>query len=94
VCGSWEHVFYPVYFIPINDVDEIYFEHSGGDTEADTYDIVVGDRRSTTAAMLYKRGDLKGWLKIVFDKVDHWFEEDDEIFVHAKDPYKVRRTLP
>lgn len=88
---SWEHVFYPLYYIPINDVDEIYFEHAGGDTEADTYDIVVNDRRSAGAAQLFKHGDLKGWLKIGFDKVDSWFEEDEEIFVHPKDPYKVRQ---
>jgi len=84
----WEHVFYPVYYIPINDVDEVFFEHSGGDSEADTYDIVVNERRSTAAAHLFKHGDLKGWLKIGFDKVDSWFEEDEEIFVHPKDPYK------
>ncbi|KAI0029444.1 DUF427-domain-containing protein [Vararia minispora EC-137] len=84
----WEHVFYPTYYIPINDVDEVYFEHSSGDAEADTYDIIVTDRRATNAAQLFKRGDLKGWLRIAFDKVDHWFEEDEEIFVHPKDPYK------
>ena len=28
-------------------------------------------------------------MKIGFDKVDSWFEEDEEIFVHPKDPYKV-----
>ena len=49
-----------------------------------------GDRRSAGAAQLFKHGDLKGWLKIAFDKVDAWFEEDEEIFVHPKDPYKVR----
>jgi hypothetical protein len=89
---SWEHVFYPTYFVPITDVDEGYFEHSGGDDEKDTYDIILGDRRSIAAAWLHKQGNLKGWLKIAFDKVDHWFEEDEEIFVHPKDPYKVRRA--
>jgi hypothetical protein len=87
---SWEHVFYPNYYVPINDVDENFFEHASGDAEADTYDIVVGDRRSVGAAQLFKHGELKGWLRITFDKVDAWFEEEEEIFVHPKDPYKVR----
>ncbi|KAI0031292.1 DUF427-domain-containing protein [Vararia minispora EC-137] len=84
----WEHVFYPVYYVPLDDVDEIFFEHSGGNAVADTYDIIAGGRRSVNAAQLFKKGDMKGWLKIAPDKVDHWFEEDEEIYLHPKDPYK------
>lgn len=31
----------------------------------------------------------QGLVKVIFGKADAWFEEDEEIFVHAKDPYKV-----
>ncbi len=36
-------------------------------------------------------GKLAGLLKITFGAMDVWFEEDEQVFVHPKDPYKVRR---
>jgi len=33
------------------------------------------------------REDIAGLRAFYWRKVDAWFEEDDEIFVHAKDPY-------
>ena len=32
--------------------------------------------------------DVPGHVKVNFDAVDHWFEEDIEVFVHPRDPYK------
>ena len=29
---------------------------------------------------------LPGFIKIDFDAVEHWFEEDEEVFVHPRDP--------
>ena len=34
---------------------------------------------------------VKGLVYIEFDAVDAWFEEEEQIFVHPKDPYKVSR---
>ena len=31
---------------------------------------------------------IKDYVAFYWDRVDAWFEEDDEIFVHARDPYK------
>jgi uncharacterized protein (DUF427 family) len=31
---------------------------------------------------------LKDFVAFYWDRVDHWYEEDEEIFVHARDPYK------
>ena len=28
------------------------------------------------------------------DRVDHWYEEDEEVFVHARDPHKRIDTVP
>ena len=40
----------------------------------------------------YSEGKLSGLFYIEFSAADAWFEEDEQIFVHPKDPYKVRLT--
>ena len=32
--------------------------------------------------------ELPGHVKVAWDAMDHWFEEDVEVFVHPRDPYK------
>jgi hypothetical protein len=32
--------------------------------------------------------ELVGYLTLLWHKMDHWFEEVEEVFVHARDPYK------
>ena len=32
--------------------------------------------------------DVRDYVAFYWDKVDAWFEEDEEVFGHAKDPYK------
>lgn len=38
----------------------------------------------------YARADagLDGYVALRWNDFDHWFEEDEEVFVHARDPYK------
>jgi uncharacterized protein (DUF427 family) len=31
---------------------------------------------------------IKDFVAFYWDRVDHWYEEDEEIFVHPRDPYK------
>ena len=31
--------------------------------------------------------DLDGYITIPWDSLDHWFEEDEEMFVHPRDPF-------
>jgi uncharacterized protein (DUF427 family) len=35
----------------------------------------------------HEHPDLEGYVKVRWDSVDHWFEEDEEVFVHPRDPY-------
>lgn len=46
-----------------------------------------------SAVQEHTGGDLAGLVSIKFDAVDAWFEEDEQIFVHPKDPYKVGTSL-
>ena len=31
--------------------------------------------------------DVRGYVAFYWNKVDHWFEEDEEVFIGPKDPY-------
>ena len=38
--------------------------------------------------------DLRGYMAFVWEKLDAWFEEDEEVYKHARDPYKRIDCLP
>jgi uncharacterized protein (DUF427 family) len=40
------------------------------------------------AAWAYDDPDLAGHVALDWNAMDAWFEEDDEVFVHARDPFK------
>ena len=37
---------------------------------------------------LHDSPDLRGYVSFYWNKMDAWFEEEEEVFVHARDPYK------
>lgn len=59
------------------------------------YDLAVGDRVAKEAVTEYtgegKFKELAGLFKLGFADADAWFEEDERIYIHPKDPYKVCR---
>ena len=92
----WELPYYPTYYFPRVDVDESILAASGATKNvpglgiADFYD-VGGDGRSTnrgahafTDAPITALRDLIGFR---WEALDNWFEEDVEVFVHARNPY-------
>lgn len=89
----WEPRRLATYWFPIGDVRMEHL-HPAGDGEPGTarWDVRVGDRRAGGAAWSYpepgaERAPLKDHVAFVWDAVDSWFEEDDEVFVHPRDPY-------
>lgn len=89
----------PVYYLPKEDVRFDLLEHTDRSThcpykgDAEYWSIVVGERRVENAVWSYPSPiegapDLSGYVAFYWDKVDNWFEEDEEVFVHARDPYK------
>ena len=38
--------------------------------------------------------ELKGLIAFYFNRMDQWFEEDEEIFVHPRDPYHRVDVIP
>lgn len=59
------------------------------DNAKESFDIVIGDSTAKGAVTKFSSGDLAGLLKVDWKSVDAWFEEDEKIWVHPKDPYKV-----
>jgi uncharacterized protein (DUF427 family) len=89
----------PVYYFPRADVRTDWLAPTDrrtdapGKGEASYWTLKVGARSSENAAWAYlepvaERPELKEYIAFYWDKVDHWFEEDDEVFVHPRDPYK------
>ncbi|KAI9057264.1 DUF427-domain-containing protein [Trametes sanguinea] len=84
----WIKPYYPYYFFKAKDVPQKYLVDAIRTQKHHIYDIVVGDKRAEAAATLYQYDELDGLFQIEFSAMDAWFEEDEEIFVHPKDPYK------
>lgn len=89
----------PVYYLPRADVRFDLLEHTDHTThcprkgDAEYWSIVVGDRRIENAVWGYPSPidgapDLSHLVAFYWHRVDQWFEEDEEVFVHARDPYK------
>ncbi|KAG5333943.1 hypothetical protein C0989_004592 [Termitomyces sp. Mn162] len=64
----------------------------GRDAEVEVFDVVVGERRAPSAVTSYssEAKDLGGLFTVQFGVMDAWFEEEEQIFVHCKDPYKAK----
>src|SRR6202051_4652893 len=67
----------------------------GGKLIADSEHVLLGyetRRPPHTAARAYRkptddRAALEGHLAFFWDKMDAWFEENEQVFVHPRDPY-------
>ena len=89
----------PVYFFPVVDVRR-EFLIDGDRREMDPRlgnriysSLVVGTRKASDAVISYPEPisdgpDLTDYVTFVWDAMDAWFEEDEEILRHPRDPYK------
>jgi uncharacterized protein (DUF427 family) len=91
----WEWPNYPQYYIPVADVapgvlvDEDHPQKLKRGT-ARRHALQVGDIHRPAAARVY--GDdavsgLPGMVRFEWDALDAWFEEDEQVFVHPRNPY-------
>jgi uncharacterized protein (DUF427 family) len=95
----------PVYYFPPEDVRTDLFEPSDRHThcpkkgEASYQSIRVRDRFEPAIAWYYPEplegaAPLKDMIAFYWDRVDHWYEEGEEVFVHPRDPYHRVDVLP
>ena len=88
----------PVYYFPLPDVradllrPTDYTVAQGREAALTRWNLELGDRRVENAAWGYAEPDaehasLKDHVAFFWAKLDAWYEEDDEVFVHPRDPY-------
>jgi uncharacterized protein (DUF427 family) len=88
----------PVYYFPAEDVRTDLLEPTDKSThcphkgDASYWSVRVGDRVARNAVWSYQdplpgREDIKGHIAFYWRQMDTWLEEDDEVFVHPRDPY-------
>src|SRR2546423_1581672 len=86
----------PVYWFPQADVSAEHVRPGGqagsGPSRAARFDVVVGERRAEKAAWTYPDPEpgleaLKDHIAFYWKEMDSWYEEDDEVYVHPRDPY-------
>ena len=99
----WEKPYYPVYYFPQDDVRMELLTASGEEKRspsrgtATLYNVKAGAKEAPDAAYAYpepKIEELAGLIAFQWNAMDAWFEEDEEVFVHARDPYTRVDALP
>ena len=99
----WEVPYYPTYYFPAADVRADLLEADGGDTtspgrgEGRTFTVSAGGREAPGAALVYEDSpipELNGLIRLEWSAMDAWFEEDEEVFTHPRDPYTRVDILP
>lgn len=97
----WEVPYYPTYYFPEADVKtdllvgtgEIEKSPSRGD--ATQYAVKVDGSEGLAYSYLDpKIEEMSGHYAFVWKTMDHWFEEEEEVFVHARDPQTRIDILP
>ncbi|PPQ66899.1 hypothetical protein CVT24_008514 [Panaeolus cyanescens] len=84
----------PLYFFTKDDLPPWYLEVDHQDEHRIIYHLLIDSPNSRSAIALHLKGPLAGLLEVKFDKMDAWFEEEEQIYVHPKDPYKRVDALP
>ena len=92
----WEVPYFPTYYFPspdvrldlLSDSGEIKRSPSRGTTAL--HDINVGDRTVPHAARVWTESKVEqvaGYVSFHWGSMDAWFEEEAEVYVHARDPH-------
>jgi uncharacterized protein (DUF427 family) len=92
----WEIPYYPAYYVPVADVRADLLvpngrtEHSPSRGEAQYFTATTGGREVADAAWQYPDSpieELRDHVRLDWKAMDSWFEEDEEVFIHPRDPH-------
>jgi uncharacterized protein (DUF427 family) len=98
----WEGPHYPVYYVPAEDVHAT-LEPNGKTVrspsrgDAQRHDVVIGGHRAADAAGTYPDSpvpEFRGLVRLDWDAMDTWLEEDEIVYGHARNPYHRVDILP
>jgi uncharacterized protein (DUF427 family) len=98
----WEKPWYPEYYLPAADVvaelaptGDVDHSPSRGDGEVLT--VRVEGHEATGAAVRYPDSpveELRDQVRLDWDAMGAWFEEEEEVFTHPRSPYSRIDILP
>jgi len=91
----WEIPYYPAYYLPLGDVtaelaETGKTEHSPSRGEAVLYDVRVDGAVAAGAARRYPDSPLpalRDLVRLDWDAMSEWLEEDEPVYTHPRDPY-------
>jgi uncharacterized protein (DUF427 family) len=92
----WEVPYYPAYYFPVGDIrTDVLVEtdtvtHSPSRGDAFHFTVRVGGEKRVDAAWRYVDStieELRDAVRFDWEAMDGWFEEDEEVYVHPRDPY-------
>lgn len=92
------------YYFPKEDVRPEFLTVSGDldkskfKGDATLYNVQVGDKIAENAGWTYtelkeKRPDMRGYYAFKWSAMDAWYEEDEEVIGHARNPYHRVDTI-
>ena len=91
----WEWPSYPQYYVPLADVlagvlvpEDVSESTSRGELEV--HALSVGTTYKPAGARVLRTSPvdgLSGTVKLVWTALDAWYEEDERVFVHPRNPY-------
>jgi uncharacterized protein (DUF427 family) len=98
----WEVPYYPTYYVPAADVvAEVEStgktDHSPSRGDAEVLTLRTADHEAVGAALRYPDSPieaLRDHVRVDWDAMDAWFEEDEEVFTHVRSPYSRIDILP
>jgi len=91
----WEGPHYPTYYIPVADVRATLVpigpgQRSPSRGESELYDVKVGNGTAAGAGLRYPASgidELRQVVRLQWDAMDEWMEEDEPVYTHPRDPY-------
>jgi uncharacterized protein (DUF427 family) len=99
----WEKPYYPTYYFRPADVRTELLEPDGGVVhspsrgDARALTVRAGGREAPRAALRFEESpldELRDAIRLDWDAMDAWFEEDEEVFTHPRDPYTRVDIMP
>ena len=92
----WEWPYYPVYYLPAADIRAELIETGlteslAGLGDAELLTVKVATATAERAARRYSRSpvpELRKAVRFDWNAMSEWLEEDEPVYVHARDPHK------
>ena len=99
----WEKPQYPAYYFPVADMRTELLQadgevvHSPSRGQGHTFTLKAGSKEVAGAALRYEESpfaELRDAIRLDWHAMDAWFEEDEQVFTHPRDPYTRVDILP